>query len=50
MIINAFKNKIFPLYYEENMLEDKDEDDIRDENGLVNYKKLERVIKNNGHK
>ena len=40
MIINAFKNKIFPLYHEENMLEDKDEDDFRDENGLINYKSL----------
>ena len=44
MIINAFKNKIFPLYHEENMFEDKDEDDIKDENGLINYKKLERLI------
>ena len=44
MIINAFKNKIFPLYHEENMFDDKDEDDIKDENGLINYKKLERLI------
>ena len=26
------------------MFEDKDEYDIRDENGLINYKKLERLI------
>ena len=34
MIINAFKSKILPPYHEQNMFEDKDEDDIRDENGL----------------
>ena len=44
MIINAFKNKIFQLYHKENMFEDKDENDIRDENGLINYKMLERLI------
>ena len=41
MIINAFENKIFPLYHdhhEENRFEDEDEDDIRDGNGLINYK------------
>ena len=27
MIINVFKNKIFLLYHEGNMFEDKDEDD-----------------------
>ena len=27
MIINVFKNKIFPLYHKGNMFEDKDEDD-----------------------
>ena len=43
MIINAFKNKIFSLYLEENMFEDKDEDDVKDENGLINYKKVERL-------
>ena len=32
MIINAFKNKIFPIYHEENMFEV--EDNIRDENRL----------------
>ena len=41
MIINAFKNKIFSLYLEENMFWDEDEDDIMDENGFINYKKLE---------
>ena len=44
VIINAFKNKIFPLYHKESMFEDKDEDDVRDENGLINYKQLERLI------
>ena len=43
MIINAFKNKIFQLYHKENMFEDKDKNDIRDENGLINYKMLERL-------
>ena len=41
MIINAFENKMFPLYHdhhEENRFEDEDEDDIRDGNGLINYK------------
>ena len=42
--INVFKNKIFPLYHEENMFGNKDENDISDENGLINYKKLERLI------
>ena len=44
MIINAFKNKLFLLYLEENIFDDKDEDDIRDENGLISYKKLERLF------
>ena len=30
MIINAFKNKIFPLYHEENLFEDKDKDYVKD--------------------
>ena len=34
-MINALENKIFPFYHEENMFEDKDEGDIRDENGLM---------------
>ena len=40
IIINTFKNKIFPLYHEENMFQDN----IRDKNGLINYKKPERLI------
>ena len=44
MIINAFKNKIFQLYHKENMFEDKDENDIGDENGLINYEMFERLI------
>ena len=43
-MINALENKIFPFYHEENMFEDKDEGDIRDENGLMNYKKVKRLI------
>ena len=42
MIINAFKDKIFPFYREDNMPEDEDE--IRDKNGLVDYEKLDRLI------
>ena len=44
IIINSFKNKIFPLYHEENIFGDKDEDDSRDENDLISYKKLEELI------
>ena len=44
MIINAFKNKIFQLYHKENMFEDKDENDIGDENGLISYEMFERLI------
>ena len=43
-MINALENKIFPFYHEENMFEDKYEGDIRDENGLMNYKKVKRLI------
>ena len=45
MIINAFKDKMFPLYHE-SRFEDKDEHEnkkIRDENGLINYQKLDRL-------
>ena len=41
MIINAFKDKIFSLYHESRV---EDKDDIRDENGLINYQKLDRLI------
>ena len=44
MIINAFKNKIFPLNYEESYFEDEDKDDLRNENNFINYKKLDRLI------
>ena len=44
LLMHAFKNKIFPLYHKANMFEYKDEDDIRDGNGLINHKKLERLI------
>ena len=39
MIINAkYFHKIFPLYHEENMPEDEDEDEIRGQNDLIDYK------------
>ena len=41
MIINVFKDKIFPLYHQSRF---EDEEEIRDENGLINYQKLERLI------
>ena len=45
-IIERFKNKIFPIYHddEDSRFEDNDENDIRDNNGLNDYKKLERLI------
>ena len=44
-IIEGFKNKIFPIYHDnEGRFENNDEYDIRDINGLINYKKLERPI------
>ena len=42
MIINAFKNGIFPLQHEESKFED--EDDIRGESGLINFKNFYRLI------
>ena len=44
IIINAFKNKIFPINCQERYFEDEDKDDIRDENNLINHKKLYRLI------
>ena len=41
MIINAFKDKIFPLYHESRF---EDEDEVRDENDLTNYQKPDRLI------
>ena len=45
-IIEGFKNKIFSIYHddERSRLEDDDENDIKDNNGLIDYKKLERLI------
>ena len=42
-IIEGFKNKIFPIYHDDeySRFEDNDENDIRNNNGLINYKKLE---------
>ena len=44
MIITAFKNEIFPFYHERSEFEDEDKNDIRDENSLIDYKKLDRLI------
>ena len=54
-VIEGFKNEIFLLNYdeeEEQELRDKEEENnIRNENGLIHYKKLERLINlKNGHK
>ena len=43
--INAFKIKIFSLYHESRYEDiDEDEDEIRDKNGIISYKKLDRLI------
>ena len=45
MTINALKIKIFSLYHESTYEdEDEDEDEIRDKNGIISYKKLDRLI------
>ena len=45
-IIEKFKNKIFPIYHDDkdSRFEENDKNDIRDNNGLIDYKKLERLI------
>ena len=45
-IIEGFKNKIFPIYHddEDSRFENSDGDDIRNNNGLIDDKKLERLI------
>ena len=44
-IIEGFKNKIFLIYHddEDSRFEDN-ENDIKDNNGLIDYEKLERLI------
>ena len=43
--INALKIKIFSLYHESRYEDiDEDEDGIRDKNGIISYKKLDRLI------
>ena len=53
-IIEGFKNGIFPLSYdkEEEQTRYEEESNFRNENGLIDYKKLERLInlKKQGHK
>ena len=39
--MKGLKNGIFPIYYDN---EDNDENDIRDNNGLIDYEKLKRLI------
>ena len=44
MVIKAFKNEIVPFYHGKGF-EDKDEDkNVRDEYGLIDYNKLNRLI------
>ena len=43
-IIEGFKNGIFPFQPADRRLEDKDENDIRPINGLIDYEKLYRLI------
>ena len=46
-IIEGFKNKIFRIHHddEDSRFENNDENDIRDNNGLIDYIKLESLIK-----
>ena len=45
-VIEGFKNKIFPIHYddEDSRFDDNDENDIRDNNGLIDHEKLNRLI------
>ena len=53
-IIEGFKNGIFPINYddeeEEQTRYEEEENEIRNQNGLIDYKRLERLIdlKNRG--
>ena len=54
-VIEGFKNEIFLLNYDEEEEQEprdkEEENNIRNENGLIHYKKLERLINlKNGHK
>ena len=44
VIINVFKNEVFPFYLEKSEFEDEDKNNIRAKNGLIDYKKLDRLI------
>ena len=45
MVINAFKDKIFPCYKKSHFKDiDKDRDEIRGENAPINHEKLNRKI------
>ena len=45
-LLKGFKNKIFLIYYddEDSRFENGEENDIRDNNGLIDYEKLNRLI------
>ena len=45
-IIKGFKNKIFPIHHddEDSRFKDNNENDIRDNNGLIDYENLNRLI------
>ena len=44
MIINAFKNDIFPFYHVKSEFEDENKNNIENENDFIDYKKFERLI------
>ena len=44
MMINAFKNEIFPFCHQKFEYGDEGKNDIRDENGPVDYEKFDRLI------
>ena len=45
-IIEEFKNEIFLVHYDDqdSRFKDNDEYDIRDNNGLIDYEKLNRLV------
>ena len=44
MIVEAVKNKIFPLYCKKRFEDNDGDKNVRDENGLIDYKKVNRLI------
>ena len=45
-ITDGFKNKIFPIYHDnkDSRFEGNDANDTRDNNGLIDYEKFNRLI------